>query len=459
MKTIQLLITLLLLTGLLAQPVHGVNISRNGTGEALIYPYYTVRNDFNAVYSIVNTTAQAKALKVRFHSGDLGSLMLGFNVYLAPYDVWTGVLTPTSSTVPDYIGQPTVLHQTNDQSCAPFVVKAGQQFLPFALPPGDSLELGTEGYLEVIEMGQLTGPSLAAVEHLGDGIPSSCATISGAWDTNGYWQLDPTVDMTPPGGGLTGSMSLINLPAGLSAAYEALALVSFWQSAGLHTSPANIFPNLENAAPQSTLVTDQGLVSLQWPTGYQAVSAALMSQSLISHYNLSEFLTARTEWVINFPTKRHHTDSEFAITQPFSGYGDDICEPAQVEVFDSHSQNLPLAPINLCHTVGVVEFLNPDQTPGPTSGIVDSWHGQVVPGFNQSGSHNGWARLTAGYAGQAMTNTSGKVLLGLPMVGFQLTTFTNFNAAPNVLSQYASLIPFSHQRVSTDDLIFANGVD
>jgi hypothetical protein len=389
-----------------------VNISPVGHGEVLIFPYYTVRNDFNATYSIVNTTAQAKALKVRFHSGDQGSLVLGFNVYLAPYDVWTGALTPTTSTIPDHIGEPSVMHLSNDQSCAPFLIKAGQEFLPFALPPGDSLESATEGYLEVIEMGQVTGNSAAALVTGGDGTPSSCSTISGAWESNGYWQLDPSVDISDPAGGLIGSINLINVAEGLSVAHDALALDSFWQSAGLHTEPANIFPNLENAAPQSIINTDQGLVTLDWLTGYQAVSAALMSHSVTNQFDLLEQLAARTEWVLSFPTKRHHTESEFSLTQPFSGFGGQICEQASVEVFDQRTRTLPLSAISMCSTVAVIEFIKGDETANQTTAILGSMQNDAVPTFTDSTSSSGWARLTANGGTQALTNATGKVLLG-----------------------------------------------
>jgi len=459
MKKIHLLCLLLILSGALTQEAKGVNISPVGHGEALIFPYYTVRNDFNAAYSIVNTSAQAKALKIRFHSGDQGSLVLGFNVYLAPFDVWTGVLIPTTSTIPQHIGEPSVSHLSNDQSCAPFLNKAGQEFLPFAMPPGDSLELATEGYLEVIEMGQLTGPSLAAVVHQGDGTPASCSTLTDAWDTNGYWQLDPSVDMTDPDGGLIGSMNLINVAEGLSVGYEALALDAFWQSAGLHTEPANIFPNLENAAPQSILNTDQGLLTLDWLTGYQAVSAALMSHSVTNEFDLIQELSARTEWVLNFPTKRHHTDSEFSLPQPFAGFGDDICEQASVEVFDQRTRSLPHSAVSMCSTVAVIEFIRGDETPGQTTAILDSFQSDAVTTFTDSTSSSGWARLTANGGTQALTSASGKVLVGLPVAGFKINQFTNTNSAPGLLAQYSSMTSHAYQRVMLDDLIFANGLD
>ena len=74
-----------------------VNINPDGFGQALIYPYYTTNGTgtggtvapYNSLLSVVNSTASAKAVKVRFLEGKFSREVLDFNLYLSPKDVWT----------------------------------------------------------------------------------------------------------------------------------------------------------------------------------------------------------------------------------------------------------------------------------------------------------------------------------------------------------------------------------
>ena len=63
-------------TGLLGAGgvAQAVNLSEDGTGNVLVYPYYTVRttaagNAYNTYINFTNTTASTKAVKVRFREG------------------------------------------------------------------------------------------------------------------------------------------------------------------------------------------------------------------------------------------------------------------------------------------------------------------------------------------------------------------------------------------------------
>ena len=74
-----------------AQAVH---INQDGLGQALVYPYFTARstasgNAYVTALSVVNTTASAKAVKVRFLEGKNSKEVLDFNLFLSQYDVWT----------------------------------------------------------------------------------------------------------------------------------------------------------------------------------------------------------------------------------------------------------------------------------------------------------------------------------------------------------------------------------
>ena len=148
----------------LAHPVH---INPDGLGQVLIYPYYTVRGGNVTAMSIVNTTSLTKAVKVRFLEGRNSREVMDFNLFLAPTDVWTGVILPTSDGAK---------LESGDNSCVTpsdlFGNAAGDVRLDGILPLPinafknyqytganvDNPSLGSidrtrEGYIEVIEMG------------------------------------------------------------------------------------------------------------------------------------------------------------------------------------------------------------------------------------------------------------------------------------------------------------------
>ena len=80
---------------LISTQINAVQLSSNGMGQVLIFPYYTVNGGFNTLINLVNTTSDAKALRVRFREAANGREVFTFNLYLAPHDVWTGGLVKT----------------------------------------------------------------------------------------------------------------------------------------------------------------------------------------------------------------------------------------------------------------------------------------------------------------------------------------------------------------------------
>src|SRR5215216_2409224 len=84
-----------------------VSVNPDGLGQVLIYPYYTVRTvptgvagtdaAYNSLLSVVNSTASAKAVKVRFLEGKNSREVLDFNLFLSQYDVWTAGVVPAGT--------------------------------------------------------------------------------------------------------------------------------------------------------------------------------------------------------------------------------------------------------------------------------------------------------------------------------------------------------------------------
>jgi hypothetical protein len=225
-------------------PGHAVQLNTDGHGQALIYPYYTVRaapdgNAFNTYLSVVNTTTQAKAVRVRLREGRIGRAVLDFNLYLSPNDVWAGALVPTAT------GAQLL---TTDRSCTDpeFATASGStRGLPLhsnnytgasADGFGDTLDRTREGYVEIIEMGTLSGAAAAAVSHNSAGVPNNCAAMRA--------MTAPTV--ARPSGGLWGTLTLINVNSGQDFTLDAVALEAL-ASRPFFRPPGDPYPDF-NAA-------------------------------------------------------------------------------------------------------------------------------------------------------------------------------------------------------------------
>ena len=135
-----------------------VNINPDGLGQVLIYPYYTVNGGNQTILSVVNTSEDAKAVKVRFTEGQNTREVLDFNLYMSAYDVWTAALY-------DDAGTPTLV--TGDTTCSvPYIYGNGgsQAFLPYALTDGGSEDISrtAEGQFEMIEMGTLVDDAMGS---------------------------------------------------------------------------------------------------------------------------------------------------------------------------------------------------------------------------------------------------------------------------------------------------------
>src|SRR5512132_1866437 len=79
-----------------------VAVNADGLGQALIYPYFTVREAapglaYNSLLTVINSTGSAKAMKVRFLEGKNSREVLDFNLYLSKKDVWVAGIIPTAT--------------------------------------------------------------------------------------------------------------------------------------------------------------------------------------------------------------------------------------------------------------------------------------------------------------------------------------------------------------------------
>jgi len=295
---------------------------------------------------VVNTSSDAKAVKVRFKEGYNSREVLDFNMYMSAYDVWVAAIV-------DDAGTPTLL--IPDSTCTvPYLYEQDsdgdgvgeQEFLPYDYTGKNSdggpssIMRAAEGYFEMIEMGTLTNDSKTAkrlgsaeaASHVinsdGEQYPKDCEQLVDNWTTNpdGMWIDDgdeengdeADIDIDRNSGGLFGGAAIINVGNGTMFSYDAKAIQGFDKSdqrhdnIHLHVRPGTSAPNLNSGdqldatvffgAPRNKAQT------LYYRRGVDAISAVFMHEHSMNEFNVEPNLNAASEWVITFPTKNWYVD-------------------------------------------------------------------------------------------------------------------------------------------------------
>lgn len=483
-----------------------VNINPDGLGQVLIYPYYTTNNNTMTLLSVVNTSENGKAVKVRFTEGQNTREVLDFNLYMSAYDVWTASLSTNADGNPEM--------QTTDTTCTvPYIYGMGgkQEFLPYALTDGGSQSLSrtTEGHFEMIEMGTLTDEdelSELAATHV-NGVPADCGQLVEAWtdpdDTKagdeGYWLMDPFTDMDPPSGGLFGGAALINVPLANMVSYDAIALNGYATTVDandvLHQEPGSVLPGLNSGdVTYGVVFLDNGAVqnSGNFVRPVDAVSYVFMHDQIMNEYITEVATLAQTEWVVTFPTKHFYvyppSSGSVVPVRPFTTLWTaenevgSACEvvsldtiwdreertivdpiepgepippivsPAPPDVIDPED---PIIPFSLCYETSVIRFGDVDLA-GATSPMLGSSNYHNIDN-TALGFENGWARLQLDNY-QVDVDEDGTIdenehfsrydlggLNGLPVAGFAVSTYKNGFVGPanNTIGNYGSL--FKHK--------------
>lgn len=347
--------------------VQAVQLATDGLGEALIVPYYTTRAGWNTLINITNTSAEAVAVKVRFHEGYNSRDVFDFNVVLSPYDVWNGWVENGTGNVPRF--------KTNDNSCTiPQIVPggAGQLFqgggangiLAYTSPTGGvqaadggptDTERMREGYIVLMEMGSASGgAAYTASLHNSAGIPADCASLRTLFSVpTGITALRaafPNYVANP----LKGSFSLVNSSLGQNAAGTATTLADFFKLnptdandshslVTLQLSPTGVGgtgslltsflePDLHSTNTPGFVLWDGGgttgnaiatpgtaeVATTAQPGpdqvlgGIDAVSFVLGRTNVVNQWARNTEATngwaTASDWVVTFPTKRFYTD-------------------------------------------------------------------------------------------------------------------------------------------------------
>jgi hypothetical protein len=468
-------LTTALLAGLagaagLASSANALNLNPDGLGQGLVYPYYTVNKSNQSLFSVVNTTNRVKAVKVRFVEGRNSKEVLDFNLYLSPFDVWTGAVVATGSTGPATLF-------TNDTSCTvPAIPAAGVAFRSFQYtganrdwrtaddtPAGTtaaslaallgSIDRTREGHLEMIEMGLLQTGTLSTqlaeeATHLQpSGVPANCQALVNAWTPGGGWATLGSANIDLPAGGLYGQGTIVDVRNGTLHAYNADAIEGFYTNSAaagfLHRNPGTIQPDLGDADNGTGLInvftyTGNGVFTPQTvpagakvqttsqPYSYDAVSLLYMHDSIYNEYVTDASLGATSEWVITFPTKEAYVDVvatadvRAPFTNPFRDNGS-ACEQVTIFYWNREEAEPGAVP-------GNVDFSPPPPAGSPTVPAL-CYEAQVLA-FNQSavaaslpssifGSTYASNVTTSRVGGAAFTNGWARIVFDGPATGLQ----------------------------------------
>ena len=467
---ISLAVAATVLGGAAAQAGQYVNPDK--TGEVILFPFYNADNG-NATYMhIVNTSATlTKAVKVRFMEYKNSDEVLDFNVYLSPNDhfSWGVIKDPNGAgaaiitkdntcTVPqlgspngDFAGTTTENADGSKTRVQPFV-----NYL-FAKDVDTSIERTLTGHVEVIEMGTVSNfeGATAAItkasahasfaKHGPTGIPASCAGLDKSW-AGGTWKAAPNAGIAAPSGDIYGLAFHIDVDDASAFGFEPTAIDQKYDAAN-HHSPGDENPSLTQGvlttAVHHGLIGDQFVEITQGVNGsaVEATSLALQTESLINDVMINSAVGGMTDWVVTFPTKRHHVDVALKANvvppfvnnwlgstgtttkkeQPaceFVSIGQTDREESFVAPETGFSPSLDAVTSKICNETAVVAM-----GPAGTASALNVSTGLTNLGFAYT---TGWQQMRFNGTGQAMPIYQGQITeVGLPAIGFAAYRVSN----------------------------------
>ena len=432
------------------------SMDESGFGEVLIYPYYTVNENLNTLFSVVNTTDDVKALKIKFLEGDNAQEVLNFNLYMSPKDVWSAALVAQGDGV-ELI--------TTDTSCVALADQSTSFTTEFFIR--DSGEDGSQrmrdGHFQIIEMGTVIDPVLGMAATQFNGRPHDCGAIEAAWQAGGQWAENSDQGMAANTGGLFGSALIVDVREGSAMSYRADAIKGFYSADRfMHTEPNNFEPTLASAAPVSTILYDDKAYVSHWNLGTDAISALLMRDKIHNEFVLASGIDAQTEFIVTFPTKHFYTQPENGPENPFTQTFSSVagaCEGMYPQFYDRESVTVDINPCGgiicpplpeflyeMCWSANVIHFYNSAEgmiaeVPSPILGSTNLLNFKTTP-FS-----SGWVSFSRSHESAVLTDAESRwSYRGWPVTGFAVQKYTNSGAQPGLLAQYATVIQYAYTR-------------
>lgn len=425
--------------GLMSTAAQAVYVNAQGTGQALLYPYYSADNGNDTYVQVVNTSDVGKAVKVRFVESKNSQEVLDFNLYLSAHDVWTGAITATGNGGAKLV--------SSDNSCStPRIPANGEAFRTheFSTDADNTVERTLEGHVEIITMGDIDPNSdlHRAITHSGGQLPGEPGATCDNYVNQLAYNAESAGDLTSsPTGGLYGFAQLVNVETGTAAIMDATALADFTDINIWH-EPGTTLPNLESGNTDAILFSEGGVLTL--PAGPMStgdgdpVSAVLMTRNIQNSYVVDPSINAGTDWVVTFPTKHLYVNQSPA-AKPFTGVWDDksdkgpgprlgaACEEVTLTYWDRDEQRpsggIDFSPQpeggtnSLCYEANVITFSNSDVIGSPNSYNLDVIYNAGWMDIAFAGTNN--------YFNVVDDAGNDHALYGLPAIGYMINEYQN----------------------------------
>ncbi|UXI68780.1 hypothetical protein [Tahibacter amnicola] len=482
----------------MAGAADAVVLAPRGTGQVLIYPYFSANAGNSTVLSVVNNDNRPKALLVRVAEGKTGNTLRAFNLYLAARDAWTAAIVKYGS------GDLAALI-TNDDSCTvPAIHRSttlpqlpdGRRYVPLPIPVGDGggsdSARSREGFVEIIEMATVADgtPVQRDIDSTSADTVPLCNEVVSAWGTSGYWRTEPKRHLANPTGGLSGEAWIVNPAAGTLFSTRATALDDFRTDPAdaprgklssvvihhlgvdtpEHPTLADALNDPINKTARATVAIDGGTVIATYPAerqGIDAVSAVLMSTTVSGEYDIQPEAGATTSYLLNFPTRRFYTDRALAgmpamAIRPFREFFNGGNSAQQTMVIDyTIYDRTSMMYSSLIPPDGCGFLCPPDESvleTGTTVQVISPVvAGDPLLGSNLRGSLTDTQQnldriFRTGTVELAFNEWSGAELrpsnegyrfIGLPVIGTRMVSYINSNVTPGVIANYTGATPMT----------------
>jgi hypothetical protein len=274
-----------------------VNLATDGLGQVLVFPYYSVRDNWQTLIHVVNTSDYVVATKVRFHEAYNSRDVFDFTLILSPHDVWTAVVEDMSAagagaTDGDTTNRPSI--RTTDNSCTvpripitatpgvglPFdgvrveggvtVRTAGKTSYTAGAADGGptNADRMREGYMKIIMTGASLPTGLAAnAIHTASGTPANCGALEAAFsNTTGIAALRAAFPLyNETINPLKGSYNLLKTLEGLQVSGSPATLADFYRTTILPVTGDYQLPSGAVGVPGIGDLGPNYLMTLQLP--------------------------------------------------------------------------------------------------------------------------------------------------------------------------------------------------
>ena len=435
-----------------------LNLNPMGTGQVLLYPYYTVNANQDTYFSVANQDSIPKVIKVRFLEGRNGRPALDVDVVLKAHDAWTAAISVDAGGGAKLV--------TFDDSCTRPAIPAGgiaftssgydgSSTIPADDGPHD-IARTREGSVEVIGGANILSP---------DSTPFSvdCNTVFADLAT-------PAVALAAPGR-LFGWAAVIDVGAGHYYSYNATAIDKFTEVPLYSDDWGPLKPTLNDANSaeddshrpvayfflQGNTSSDSILGVPQrgeYEKGVDAVSAVLIADTIENDYIVDAGLGASTDWVVTMPTLHLYVDPIYPDANDRAAFRWLGC--CSAFAYDrSGTQQGGRIDFQLPYSTTVVSF---QRSGGPASGVFGSTLDvNVMPAAD-----TGTMRIEMPFdhsqpgAGDTYTGLSydNGALYGSPVIGFMAYNIVNANAQPGLLGNYGAVA--DHRRTTCGTSAFIN---